>query len=136
MGFLLQKNKLYCNIVKEKAVTKGGRVMQHIDENAMNTKLRELKPFINEEGQLTSYPAKYKKKLMALWYLADKIDMDREYSEPEINSLINSLHTFGDQATLRRELINKRLLFRSTDCSRYWAEENDDTFEAFMQRFI
>lgn len=108
------------------------RTMQHIDENMMNTQLRELKPFINEEGQLTSYPAKYKKKLMALWYLADKIDTGREYSEPEINSL----HTFGDQATLRRELINKRLLFRSTDCSRYWAEENDDTFEAFMQRFI
>ena len=99
--------------------------MQHIDEEMMNTQLRELKPFINDKGQLTSYPAKYKKKLMALWYLADKI-----------NSLINSLHTFGDQATLRRELINKRLLFRSTDCSRYWAEENDDTFEAFMQRFI
>ena len=112
------------------------RTMQHIDENMVNTQLRELKPFINDKGQLTSYPAKYKKKLMALWYLADKIDMDCEYSEPEINSLINSLHTFGDQATLRRELINKRLLFRSTDCSRYWAEENDDTFEAFMQRFI
>lgn len=56
--------------------------MQHIDENMMNTQLRELKPFINDKGQLTSYPAKYKKKLMALWYLADKIDMDREYSEP------------------------------------------------------
>lgn len=110
--------------------------MQHIDEEMMNTQLRELKPFINEEGQLTSYPAKYKKKLMALWYLADKIDMDRQYSEPEINSLINSLHTFGDQATLRRELIDKGLLLRSADCSRYWAEENDDTFEAFMQRFI
>ena len=110
--------------------------MQHIDENMMNTQLRELKPFINDKGQLTSYPAKYKKKLMAPWYLADKIDMDRQYSEPEINSLINPLHTFGDQATLRRELINKRLLFRSTDCSRYWAEVNDDTFEAFMQRFI
>ena len=110
--------------------------MQHIDENMMNTQLRELKPFINEEGQLTSYPAKYKKKLMTLWYLADKIDTGREYSEREINSLISSLHTFGDQATLGRELINKRLLFRSTDCSRYWAEENDDTFEAFMQRFI
>ena len=109
------------------------RTMQHINEEMMNT---QLKPFINEEGQLTSYPAKYKKKLMALRYLADKIDTGREYSEPEINSLINSLHTFGDQATLRRELINKRLLFRSTDCSRYWAEENDDTFEAFMQRFI
>ena len=62
--------------------------------------------------------------------------LDREYSEPEINSLINSLHTFGDQATLRRELIDKGLLLRSADCSRYWAEENDDTFEAFMQRFI
>lgn len=112
------------------------RTMQHIDENMMNTQLRELKPFINEEGQLTSYPAKYKKKLMALWYLADKIDTGREYSEPEINSLINSYHTFGDQATLRRELIDKGLLLRSADCSRYWAEENDDTFEAFMQRFI
>ena len=55
--------------------------MQHIDENMMNTQLRELKPFINDKGQLTSYPAKYKKKLMALWYLADKIDMDREYSD-------------------------------------------------------
>ena len=112
------------------------RTMQHIDEEMMNTQLRELKPFINEEGQLTSYPAKYKKKLMALRYLADKIDTGREYSEPEINSLINSLHSFGVQATLWRDLINKRLLFRSTDCSRYWAEENDDTFEAFMQRFI
>ena len=102
----------------------------------MEEKISELLPFLNERGQLTALPAKHKKKLMALWYLADKIDMDCEYSEPEINSLINSLHTFGDQATLRRELINKRLLFRSTDCSRYWAEENDDTFEAFMQRFI
>lgn len=53
--------------------------MQRIDENMMNTQLRELKPFINDKGQLTSYPAKYKKKLMALWYLADKIDMDRQY---------------------------------------------------------
>ena len=50
--------------------------MQHIDEEMMNTQLRELKPFINDKGQLTSYPAKYKKKLMALWYLADKIDME------------------------------------------------------------
>ena len=110
--------------------------MQHIDEEMMNTRLRELKPFINEEGQLVSYPAKYKKKLMALWFLADKIEPGREYSEPEINSLINSYHTFGDQATLRRELIDKGLLLRSADCSRYWAEENDGTFEDFMQRFI
>ena len=110
--------------------------MQHIDENMMNTQLRELKPFINDKGQLMSYPAKYKKKLKALLYLADKIDLDRDYSVPEIYSLIISLHTLGDLATRRRERINKRLLFRSTDCSRYWAEENDDTFEAFMQRFI
>ena len=30
----------------------------------------ELRPFLNEQGQLISLPAKNKKKLLAIWYLA------------------------------------------------------------------
>ena len=44
--------------------------------------LRELKPFLNEIGQLTAFPAKHKKQLMALWYLAEKIEPCKEYTEP------------------------------------------------------
>ena len=66
--------------------------------------LRELKPFLNEIGQLTAFPAKHKKQLMALWYLAEKIEPCKEYTEPEINGIINSWHTFGDQATLKGSL--------------------------------
>ena len=32
----------------------------------------ELRPFLNEQGQLISLPAKNKKKLLAIWYLAEQ----------------------------------------------------------------
>lgn len=98
--------------------------------------LRELKPFLNEIGQLTAFPAKHKKQLMALWYLAEKIEPCKEYTKPEINGIINSWHTFGDQATLRRELINKQLLFRNRECSRYWAEKDKGSLEDFINDHI
>lgn len=33
----------------------------------------ELRPFLNEQGQLISLPAKNQKKLLAIWYLAERI---------------------------------------------------------------
>lgn len=68
--------------------------------------LSELTPFLDEEGRLISFPAKHKKKLIALWYLAGKIEANRQYTEPEINTLLNAWTLFRDPATLRRELYN------------------------------
>ncbi len=87
-------------------------------------------------GRLISLPAKHKKKLLALWYLAGKFEAGREYSEPEINDLLDEWTLFHDPATLRRELYNKRLLDRTPDCRRYWKAEDIPALEAFIQKYV
>ena len=49
----------------------------------------ELRPFLNEQGQLISLPAKNKKKLLAIWYLAERIPARRTFTEAEINDAID-----------------------------------------------
>lgn len=85
----------------------------------MDYDFNEIKSFLDGDGRLISLPTKYKKKLVALWYLATKIESDREYSEPEINDLLNEWTLFRDPATLRRELYNKLLVNRTQDCRSY-----------------
>ena len=101
----------------------------------MEEKISELLQFLNERGQLTALPAKHKKKLMALWYLAGKLEAGRQYTEPEINDLLDGWTTFHDPATLRRELYNKHLLSRTEDCRRYWKEATAP-LAAFLAEYI
>ena len=96
----------------------------------------ELKPFLTPEGRLTALPAKHRKKLLALWYLAGKLDAGRQYTQPEINDLLNDWALFHDPATLRRELYNKRLLNRTDDGSRYWCAEALPALEDFLRRYL
>ena len=98
--------------------------------------LSDLAPFLDGEGRLISFPAKHKKKLIALWYLAEKIETDRQYTESEINTLLNEWTLFHDPATLRRELYNKRLLNRTTDCSCYRKADSIPTFEEFIKNYV
>lgn len=79
----------------------------------------ELRPFLNEQGQLISLPAKNKKKLLAIWYLAERIPARRTFTEAEINDAIDDQTTFRDHATLRRELYNHHLLDRTNDGKTY-----------------
>ena len=103
------------------------------EEKEMKYDLSDLMPFMDQEGRLTALPAKHKKKLMALWYLAGKIEADQQYTESEINDLLDEWTRFHDPATLRRELYNKRLLDRSADCRRYWKAESVPTLAAFIE---
>lgn len=81
----------------------------------MNDALSALPPFFNPDGRLLSLPAKHKKKLLALWYLAGKLETGRQYAEAELNALLDAWTCFHDPATLRRELYNKRLLNRTAE---------------------
>ena len=96
----------------------------------------ELRPFLDSDGRLTALPAKHKKKLLALWYLSERIEAGRTYTELEINDLLNEWTLFRDPATLRRELYNKALLNRTADCRRYWKAEAIPALPDFMQRFV
>ena len=100
----------------------------------MDEMLKELKPFLDEAGRLTALPAKHRKALAALWYLAGKIEPERQYTEPEINDLLDEWALFRDHATLRRELYNKHILNRTEDCRLYWKEAEIPTLAEFVAR--
>lgn len=100
----------------------------------MKSESSELAPFLDPTGRLIRLPAKHRKKLLALWMLAEKIEPGRTYTEPELNDLLDQQTLFHDPATLRRELFNKRLLNRTPDCSRYWKEEPVPPLEEFLAK--
>ena len=95
----------------------------------------ELRPFLNEQGQLISLPAKNKKKLLAIWYLSERIPARRTFTEAEINDAIDDQTTFRDHATLRRELYNHHLLDRTNDGKTYWKEETELTLPEFLAKY-
>ena len=101
----------------------------------MDSVMQELKPFMNEDGQLVVLPGKYKKKLIAYYYLAGKIEIGKQYTEPDINDILNQWAVFHDPATLRRELYNKHLLNRTEDGKYYWKEELP-LLEDFIAKYV
>lgn len=74
-----------------------------------------IKHFLDAQGRLKLFPAKRKMKILCLFYLAQKFDPQKQYTEREVNDLLLDWHTFGDPATLRRELYDYRFLDRSAD---------------------
>ncbi len=102
----------------------------------MEQELASLKPFLDTDGRLTALPAKHKKKLEALWYLAEKVEAGRQYTESEINDVLDAWTLFHDSATLRRELFNKRLLNRTPDGSRYWKAEDIPPLREFVEDHV
>ena len=74
-----------------------------------------LRNFLDREGKLTAFPAKRKMKIYCLFYLAQKFEPEKDYTEQEINNVLLDWHTFADPATLRRELYDYHFLDRSRD---------------------
>lgn len=74
----------------------------------------------DEQGRLVRLHAKYTVQRLACWALWRRFDDEGVWTEREVNQRLNVLHTFGDPATLRRELVNMGLLARKPDCSAYW----------------
>ena len=78
-----------------------------------------IKHFLDEQGRLKAFPAKRKMKICVLFYLAAHFDPGTAYSEREVNELLLQWHTFGDPATLRRELFDYGFLNRTPDGRSY-----------------
>lgn len=77
---------------------------------------------MDNQGLLAAWPSRRRRKdqIAALHWLASKFEHDREYTEAEVNAILNEWHTFGDWALLRRELVDLGLLARTTGGRRYW----------------
>ncbi len=85
-----------------------------LSDNARRTLMQ-----FDAEGRLVRWPAKYSVQRLAMWVLWTLFDGKRLYTEPEVNAVLRQANAFGDHVTLRRELINHRLMSRKSDCSEY-----------------
>ena len=70
-------------------------------------------------GRLVRWPVKYSVQVLVVWTMWTRFEAKRSYTEREVNAILKDANTFGDHATLRRELINHRLMSRKPDCSDY-----------------
>ncbi|SNS90480.1 hypothetical protein SAMN05446037_102658 [Anaerovirgula multivorans] len=85
----------------------------------------DIKRFLDDSGKITQLSSKNKFRIATLSYLAGKFEVDRDYTEKEVNDICDEWHTFGDYFIMRRELVDNGLLCRSIDGSRYWKPKKD-----------
>ena len=82
-----------------------------------------VRNFLDEAGRLRTWPARRKLQLPALDWLAAQFEPTCDYTERQVNELLDRLHTFGDAAMLRRDLVDGGWLARERDGSKYWRRE-------------
>lgn len=80
--------------------------------------LRTLRVF-DREGRIIRWPSKRSQQELCLWALWSKIPRGRSFTEREIGEFLNGLHSFGDAALLRRDLVDLALMSRKRDGSDY-----------------
>ncbi|MEN4013844.1 MAG: metalloregulator ArsR/SmtB family transcription factor [Chloroflexota bacterium] len=77
-----------------------------------------IQNFIDSEGRIKSLPAQEKKFQVLLRYVARSFEAQRRYSEKEVNQILARYHE--DIASLRRGLIEYRIMTREGDGREYW----------------
>jgi hypothetical protein len=85
--------------------------------------------FLDGEGRIKQIPVPNRTKMPVLAYLAGKFEKERQYSEKEVNKIIDMWHTFNDYFILRRLLVDYRFLDRTPNGAKYWVIENGETDE-------
>jgi hypothetical protein len=75
-----------------------------------------IKTYLNE-GKLHTFPSKEKRKFIILEYIIESFDLEKVYTEKEVNEVLNTL--YDDFATIRRYLIDYKFLTRSKDGMEY-----------------
>lgn len=97
----------------------------------MSPKNTDISMFLDEEGKIKHIPVPNRTKIPLLNYLAGKFETGRDYSEKEVNRIIDSWHTFNDYFILRRLLIDNNLMNRTPNGAKYWVvEKNAEDEEA------
>ncbi len=106
-----------------------------VDLGTLSAPARKALLQFDAARRLVRLPDKLSVQQMAMWALWTQFAARRTYTEKEVNAVINAHHTFGDQATLRRELVNMKLVGRLGDCSKYWKEPRrpEPDVRAFLQ---
>lgn len=103
-----------------------------IFEQEQRKKPERINRYLDVQGRLKELPPKQGKRLAVLAYMATKFDLEREYTEKEVNAICDDWHSFGDYFIVRRELVDAGFLQRKPDGSRYWREASLEQLSALF----
>lgn len=87
--------------------------------STLSDNARKALALFDADGRMTRWPVKYSVQQLLMWVLWTRFEARRPYTESEVNTILKDAQTYGDHVTLRRELINHRLMTRKSDCSEY-----------------
>jgi len=91
-------------------------VVAEIDADAYDKKV--IKDYGRRDGSLKTLPSQRKKLEAILRYVVKAFDMEKRYSEKQVNEILGRYH--ADTATLRRELVGFGLMQREAGQGEYW----------------
>ena len=86
---------------------------------ALSDNARKALLQFDSRGRLLRWPTKFSIQTLVIWLLWTLFDGRRSYTEREVNEVLKAANAFGDHVTLRRALIDHRLMSRQPDCSDY-----------------
>jgi predicted transcriptional regulator len=91
-------------------------VASEVDADAYDNKV--IKDYARRDGSLKTVPSQRKKLEAILRYVVQAFDMEKRYSEKQVNEILARYH--ADTATLRRELVGFGLMQREGGGGEYW----------------
>ncbi len=74
--------------------------------------------FTTPDGRIKTFPAQHKKFQAILRYVVQAFEPGQRYTEKQVNDILSRYHE--DTATLRRELVDERLMAREGGGRSYW----------------
>jgi len=83
-----------------------------LQKNGMEQMTQGITAYLNDDGVLIQWPAKYHKKRDVIAYLASKFDSDKTYDEQDVNLVLRRWSDYADYPLLRRALVDFGLLTR------------------------
>lgn len=83
-----------------------------LQKNGREQMKQGITAYLNDDGVLIQWPAKYHKKRDVIAYLASKFDSDKTYDEQDANLVLRRWSDYADYPLLRRALVDFGLLTR------------------------
>ncbi len=91
-------------------------------EKSIETYYKKLDNYYDSNDRLIQYPSKRPMRIIVLIKIAEQIELNRKYTEKEINEIIKLNIAFDDIELIRREMYQYKFLGRLRDGSEYWVE--------------
>ena len=79
-------------------------------------------------------PSKRPMRIIALVKITECLEVDKKYTEKEVNEIIKSKIAFCDVELVRREMFQFRMIGRLRDGSQYWVEPDwREVYKEYME---